>query len=102
MACDEALRVQAYLDGETDAATALEIERHLESCADCAALKRDMAFVGTTLRNEASYHRATPSLRARLADALDRESGAHQPDWIARIGLRARSFWAGAAGGASV
>jgi anti-sigma factor RsiW len=103
MACDESLRIQAYLDGETAAACALEIERHLESCADCAQLKRDIEVLGDALRSEASYFRATPALRASLTQALDRESSRNRnraTDWLAWLGLRAREFWTGAATGA--
>lgn len=99
MACEESLRVQAYLDGEIDAGLALEMERHLESCTDCAALKRDIASQRAALRGTASYFRATPTLRAGVLQALDRESGAGTPNWFARVGLRAREFWAGAAVG---
>lgn len=103
MECNESLRLQAYLDGETDAAAAVEIERHLEACADCAALKRDIESARATLREQASYYRATPAFRARFGQALDRESnGARAPAWFARMGLRAREFWLGAAGGAFV
>src|SRR5258707_1119550 len=38
MACNEALRIQAYFDGELDAAASAEIERHLEICSACAKL----------------------------------------------------------------
>ncbi len=100
MACDESLRVQAYLDGEMDAATTLKIERHLESCADCAQLKRDIETMGAALRSQASYYRAPPALRARLALALDRESGAGKSSLFGQMGARAREFWAGAASGA--
>jgi anti-sigma factor RsiW len=101
MACDETLRVQAYLDGEADAATALEIEQHLESCTDCAVLKRDIESQRAALRNEASYFRASPTLRAKVTQALDRENVQEHPrDWPTRLGLRAREFWIGAAGGA--
>lgn len=99
MACDESLRLQAYLDGETDATAALEIENHLESCADCAQLKRDIEFTRAALRGEAGYYRAAPPLRARLARALDGESGGGR-NWLVRTGLQARQFWAGAASGA--
>jgi anti-sigma factor RsiW len=101
MACDEALRVQAYLDGETGAAMALEIERHLETCTDCAQTKRGIEAVSTALRSGATYYRTTPALRARLTQALDRESdNGREPNWFARAGLLARQFWVGAASGA--
>ena len=42
MSCNEALRVQEYFDGELDAGAAADVERHLETCAECAALLKDL------------------------------------------------------------
>jgi len=79
MSCNEALRVQAYFDGELDAGAAAEIERHLETCRDCAALLKDLEATRTALRERAPYHRASEELRERIADALDDEDGARRP-----------------------
>src|SRR3984885_8108431 len=75
MSCNEALRVQEYFDGELDAGAAAEVERHLETCAECAALLKDMETTRAGLRESAPYYRASDELRARIADALDDESG---------------------------
>ena len=88
MSCDHALQTQAYLDGELDFAGALEAERHLESCADCAALKNEIEAVRGLLRTQAPYHRADIALRARVRWSL----GA--APWF-------KTVWAGAAGGAA-
>ena len=90
MACDRALQTQAYLDGELDLAGALEAKRHLETCADCAALRDEIADVRGLLRRQAAYHRADPALRARVRRALG-DNEARQP-WF-------KTVWAGAAGG---
>ncbi len=101
MACDETLRVQAYLDGEVDAANVPEIERHLASCPDCSALQAQVLALRAGLRSEATYHRADAVLRGRLAGALDRETG--KRGWAAGWSLAAHQFWAGAmAGGLTV
>ena len=94
MACDEMLRTQAYLDGELDSAGALDAERHLESCIECAALTAQMEPIAALLREKASYHRADARLRRRIDAALDKETprGNVLP-WF-------RNVWAGAAGGA--
>ena len=75
MACHEALRLQAYFDGELDASASAEIERHLESCRECAALLRSWETVRSAMRREAVYHRASPELESRVAKMLDRETG---------------------------
>jgi len=113
MQCAEALRVQAYFDGEVDALSASDIERHVEHCAECAALLKDLELVRTALRKEVGLERAPPELRAKIALALDRESAAevprpmaqdppvtqHPPIVQGRRYRRERSFWAGAFGG---
>ena len=73
MACDEALKTQAYLDGELDAGQALEIEAHLENCAECQALAADHADLKAAMAG-AQYHRAPSALRAKISDMLDAEA----------------------------
>ena len=75
MSCNEALRVQAYFDGELDSSAAPEIERHLEICAECAALLKDLETTRAGLRESAPYCRASDEVRVRIDNALDNESG---------------------------
>ena len=75
MSCSEALRVHAYFDGELDAGAAAEVERHLETCTDCAALLKDLETTRSALRESAPYHRASSEFRERITDALDDEYG---------------------------
>lgn len=74
MRCAESLRVQAYFDGEVDAVSAGDIERHIEHCAECRTLLRDLEQVRTVLRRNSAYAHAAPALRARIMQALDHES----------------------------
>ena len=90
MACEQSLHVQAYLDGELDAADALKVERHLESCAECQALAADHAEMKAALAG-ASYHRADAALRAKISRALDAQS---------KPARRRSGFWLGAGSGA--
>jgi anti-sigma factor RsiW len=98
MSCSEALRVQAYFDGEVDATTAVDIEQHLETCADCAPLLRDLEETRRVVRAGATYHRADDDLRERIAGALDREDGATAARPAART--RRAGFLTGALSGA--
>lgn len=90
MSCKETLQTQSYLDGELQGAEATAAERHLESCADCQTLAAETADLSDALRQVQRY-RAPEILRARVTAALDREA---RPS--------GRSFWLGAASGASV
>jgi len=95
MNCPRRMDVQASLDGELDALSAAAIERHLESCEECAGLRADIEAIRRMMREDAAYHRADAALRNRIGKALDRASGAR------RLGMG--PFWRGAAsGGAAV
>jgi anti-sigma factor RsiW len=76
MQCAEALRVQAYFDGEVDAVSALEVERHAEHCAECRALLEHLTDVRARLRRDVEFASAPPRLRASIARALDEETAA--------------------------
>jgi anti-sigma factor (TIGR02949 family) len=101
--CAEHFRTQAYFDGEVDAMSAAEIERHAENCAECRALLQDLEQTRTAIRRDLTYDRAPPELRARIMHALDQEPaiairtapsfGRGRSTW------RTRAFWAGAFGG---
>jgi anti-sigma factor RsiW len=75
MPCNEALRVQAYFDGELDAHAAVAVEQHLESCVECAALYADLEATRKLVRESATYCRADDGLRLSIAERLDREGG---------------------------
>ena len=75
MPCTEALRTQEYFDGELDASASVEVEHHLETCADCAALLADLESTRRLIREQAPYHRPDDALRRRIADGLRREDG---------------------------
>ena len=88
MECDQSLKVAAYLDGELEPNEALAVERHLESCAECQALKAQHEELKNAFRS-VSYYRASPSLRRKIARQLDGN----------RLPVQ-RGFWLGAGSGA--
>jgi anti-sigma factor RsiW len=90
MTCPRKLDVQAYMDGETDAGTSAEIERHLLGCAECAALQDDINVIRAGMRS-VRYHAAGEQLRARVRRDLDRET--------ATVIRPSPAFWKGAASG---
>jgi anti-sigma factor RsiW len=73
MQCTESLRVQAHLDGELDALSATEIERHTQRCAQCRALGEGLQQVRGALRRELVFASAPPALRTRITRALDQQ-----------------------------
>ena len=101
MGCAESLRVQAYFDGEVDAVSAADIERHSEHCAECRALLQDLEQTRTAIRRDLTLDRAPPELRARIMRALDQETAVKtpRPSGWGRSTWRTRSFWVGALGG---
>jgi anti-sigma factor RsiW len=101
MQCAELLRVQAYFDGEVDAVSAADIERHAEHCAECRALLQDLEQVRTALRQELTYTHASPALRARVMRALDQEGAVKGPRVRGErfTSWRPPPFWKGAFSG---
>ena len=101
MGCAESLRVQAYFDGEVDAVSAADVERHTEHCAECRALLQDLERTRTAIRRDLTHGRAPPELRARIMRALDQETMVKtpRPNGGGRSTWRTPPFWIGALGG---
>ncbi len=95
MPCPDSQRVQAYFDGEADAVTAADIERHMERCDECRTLHRDLEQLRTALRRDLPPTQIPPALRARVMRALDKDT----PQRRGRPSWRTRSFWIGASSG---
>jgi anti-sigma factor RsiW len=55
--------LHAHADGELDAANSLELERHLKTCAACAAGEKSIRALSTALRESSLRHSAPASLR---------------------------------------
>jgi anti-sigma factor RsiW len=64
MMCDDArLLLHAYLDNELDAAQSVAIDRHMQTCAACAALHTDYARLRQGFARASLYRRAPATLR---------------------------------------
>jgi anti-sigma factor RsiW len=68
------LLLHAHADGELDAANSLELERHLKTCAACAAEKTSVQSLRAALQSGELKFRAPESLKANLRQ-LVREAG---------------------------
>ena len=91
MQCPEALRVQAYFDGEVDALSAADIELHMQHCAGCQALFEDLQRLRGALREQLPAVQTPPGLRAQIMRALPPQRRGQT--W------RKGQFWIGAASG---
>ena len=100
MTCVESLRTQAYFDGQVDALQAIELGRHVEHCGECSALIEDLARTRAALR-AIPQEAASAELLARLRHALEREEPIRPPSQPSGPGLRHRTLWLGALGGAA-
>jgi anti-sigma factor RsiW len=101
MACADLQRLQAYFDGEVDALTAAAIERHVEGCCECRHQLEGLERTRAGLRRHLPLEPASAALRARLAQALDREAKSARAQTHARRPWRLPPVWLGALGGAA-
>jgi anti-sigma factor RsiW len=99
MQCPDSLRVQAHFDGEADAVTAADIERHMERCPECRRLHQGLEQLRTALRRDLPHTQIPPALRARVMRALDEQSSIGTPQRPDRPTWRTRPFWMGATSG---
>jgi anti-sigma factor RsiW len=105
MQCAESLRVQAFFDGELDAPSAADMERHGGTCEECRALLHDLEHVRAALRQNLTYAGAPSALRGRIMRALDLVGAVKSPrlrperltSW-----RPPRPFWKGAFSGIGV
>jgi anti-sigma factor RsiW len=67
--------LSAYADGELDLVRGVEIERHLEGCAACAAALERTRSLSRALGDPALYHTAPPGLHQRVRAAVRRAGG---------------------------
>src|SRR6516225_7504039 len=65
--------LHAHVDGELDLANAREVERHLESCADCRGTEKAIRELRAALMSDAPAYRAPAHLRKRVRAALQQE-----------------------------
>jgi anti-sigma factor RsiW len=78
---DPALLLHAYLDGELDAAAALEMERRLTADPALAAERDSIEAVRRMIRDELPREAPSPELRARVERAVGLRRTAQRPTW---------------------
>lgn len=91
MNCDDVYPlIHAYADGELELGRSLDVERHLETCANCAEARRSIQSLRTALRESKLVFAAPSALRKRIRRALPRRHGGAPARAI-------RWFWPGLA-----
>ena len=79
MRCEEARPlIDGYLDGELDLVRNLDLERHLEACADCAPMRQRAIELRSAIRESVPYFRAPRSLEQRVRADIRRGTRAKQ------------------------
>src|SRR6476661_4023757 len=114
MNCDATRKfVHAYADGELDLVRSLEIEEHLEGCAACSQVLRNVQALKSSLHDETLYFKPPAHLQACVISSI-REASNPKPAYrrlplsmlslaaalvlgVALIWLVARSFSTGVA-----
>jgi anti-sigma factor RsiW len=71
MICQEVLPLlHPYSDGELDLVRQLQIEQHLDECAECAEQEKRLRSLRTAISSSSLYYRAPSSLRTQVQFAI--------------------------------
>jgi len=85
------LLLHAHADGELDAANSLELERHLKTCAACAAENKSLQSLQAALRDGDLNFRAPDSLKKDLRQfvrdlgEVEKPRKEFNPQWLWKI-----------------
>src|SRR3954468_917844 len=75
MNCLEAREmIHPYVDDELELVKTLEIEKHIRECASCAAVHRNIAALGASMRDGSLYYRAPAGLERRVRSQVRQKS----------------------------
>jgi anti-sigma factor RsiW len=67
MNCEQSQQlIHAYLDQELDAANAIAVEQHLQTCSACQRDYTQLVLLGESLRDTLPYHSTPEQLRASI------------------------------------
>jgi hypothetical protein len=77
--------IDPFVDGELSGAQRLAVARHLDACAECAALVQSTAEIGDALRASADADRALPSFAGMTANVIGRTRAESALSWRAHV-----------------
>jgi len=66
--------IHAYVDGELDLASSLEVEQHMEECQVCAIAYRNQTALRAAFKDGSLYYSAPEKLNKRIRSSLRREA----------------------------
>lgn len=69
-------QLELYLEGLLSEAEAREVEQHVQSCALCQGMEIVEPEIGALLRQKLGVAVASPALRARVLQAIDKDASA--------------------------
>jgi anti-sigma factor RsiW len=78
------LLLNAYLDGELDLVTSLDIEEHLRGCDICMSQYRSLVNLQATIRDSSVVHSAPANLEKRIKASLNKIDAPVQAESIFR------------------
>ena len=101
MKCDDASeRLHPYADGELDAITASEIERHLDSCEICSSSYNELKSLKGAIAG--LYYRAPIGLGRRVISTVSESASISAPDTAIRTHRWTSNAWRDVAIAASI
>ncbi len=77
--------ISPFIDGELNGVERLAVARHLDACAECAALAQSMVDVGDALRASAEREGRFPSFAGMTANVISRTRAESAQSWRARL-----------------
>ena len=92
----EALNLQAYFDGELDSLAAIEVERHIEQCAECRALVEELERARRAASAAAVSGASGAARRVARRWIAKAPARARRGTSAGRVTQRAQPFWLGA------
>ena len=74
--------IHPYADGELDLVRNIELEHHLESCADCSRMLGNIQTIQAALKNAPLYYDPPEGLRKRVRSAVRKAGGQKRVLWL--------------------
>src|SRR5512144_1274778 len=73
--------IDAYVDGEVDAAKKETIEEHVRTCEQCRGAERRLRDLRTAVKTSDPAYRASPRLRKNIRAAIRQETKTETEGW---------------------
>ncbi|MDP9290749.1 MAG: zf-HC2 domain-containing protein, partial [Verrucomicrobiota bacterium] len=71
--------LHAYVDGELDAMSSLEVEKHIQACPQCRQTYRNLSVLKEAVTASAPYFKAPAHLRRSIIAATSKQVASEEP-----------------------